>query len=426
MTGEQGEQAMRFRIWGIVVAAAAVTAAEARPVFSQGYGTDLQNVMCPVSGGMAGVSVALPQDVPSAVFGNPATLSQFEGTQFTIGGGWIEGYPTLTNDGSLNGGTPFSVTSRSEGFTGTEIGVSQDLRSLGVQGSFGAGLAGLSGVGAEYRGLAPGTILDNLNNEYLVLGVNMAAGFQITDRLSVGSSITLGSAFEQLGFVGPLVGSAMVNAYALRGTVGVDYQVTDCNTIGFYYQSRMDFTFENAVRFNGVYNNLRVDQPDTFGLGIANRSLMGGDLLLAADAYYKLWEDAALWQDVLINQWAFAAGAELTRGKMKFRIGYSYNSNPINHQVGGSLDGFPVLQSNVQLFQAASVPLVNQNRITAGFGRKDLLVEGLDLDFFAGGMFKASNSFGPDTSTGLAIYYLGAGLTWRFGAPSHASSAASE
>jgi len=39
---------------------------------------------------MAGVSIARPQDVPSAIFGNPATLAQFQGTQFTLGGGWME------------------------------------------------------------------------------------------------------------------------------------------------------------------------------------------------------------------------------------------------------------------------------------------------------------------------------------------------
>ena len=55
----------------------------------QGYGTDAQNVLTPAAGGMAGVSIALPQDVPAAVFGNPAALAQFRGTQFTLGGAWV-------------------------------------------------------------------------------------------------------------------------------------------------------------------------------------------------------------------------------------------------------------------------------------------------------------------------------------------------
>jgi long-chain fatty acid transport protein len=416
---------MKIRYLWIAVSLLFALVAHVRPAHAQGYGSDLQNVMGPASGGMAGASAARPQDVPSAVFGNPATLTQFHGTQFTIGGGWIEGYPTVTNDGSLNTqnpGTPFSVTSRTQGFTGTEIGVTQDLRPLGYCGTVGLGMAGLSGLGAEYRGLAPESpnLLDNLSSEYLVLGVNLGAGFELTDRFAVGATMTLGTGFEELGSVGPILSSAMVNSYALRGTIGATYELNDCNTLGFYYQSKMNFTFPNAVRIGNNYQDIKVDQPDTFGLGIANRSLMDGNLLIAFDVYYKLWQDADLWQDVMVNQWAFAVGTQLTRGPMKYRLGYSFNSNPINHSVGGDLDGIGIGQNLVQLYQAASVPFVNQHRITGGIGRQDLLFQGLDLDLFAGGMLPASDSFGPHNSASLAIYYVGLGLTWRYDAAKHA------
>ena len=397
---------------------------------AQGYGSDTQNLLTPAGGGMAGVSVARPQDVAGAIFGNPATLSQFEGTQFSMGGAWVEGYPTVTYDGSLDIHKSFSATSRTEGFAGSEIGVIQDLRSLGLPGSVGMGLAGLSGLGDEYRGLAPaGSLLNNMSNEYMVLGINMAAGFQVTDRLSVGAAMTLGTGFEQLGFIGPLSSSAMVHDYALRGTFGVDYDLNPCNTIGVYYQTNMDFQFPNAVRFtnplNGTttYQDIRIDQPQTIGLGFANRSLMDGDLLIAMDVYYKLWEDAALWQDVFVNQWAFAVGTQLTRGQMKYRLGYSYNTNPTNHNVGSSLDGFPLgalAQQQIQLFQAAAVPAVNQQRLTGGIGRQGFLIPNLDLDLFAGGTFRGQDEFGSHARASLALYYIGTGMTWRFGAtPRH-------
>ena len=406
---------MRYFAHGFGLAVVIAVAAHAGPARGQGYGSDLQNVMAPASGGMAGVSIARPQDVPSALFGNPATLAQFEGTQFTLGGGWMEGYPTVTNDGSLNGGIPFSATSRTEGGAATEIGVAQDLRSLGLGGTVGLGIAALSGGGAEYRGEVPGNFLNNESGSYLVLGINLGAGFQVTDRLSVGATMTLGTGFEQLGFVGPIVESAMVNAYALRGTVGVDYELNDCNTVGFYYQSKMSFNFPDAVSLLGspAYRNVNIAQPTTFGLGIANRSLMDGNLLLAADVYYKLWEDAALWQDIMVNQWALALGAQLTRDKMKYRVGYSYNSNPINHSVGSSFDGIAGVGANaIQLYQASSAPFVNQHRITGGVGRQDLL-PGIDLDLFAGGLLPASDSFGPHNTASLGLYYIGLGFTWR-------------
>ncbi len=399
----------------VIAGVALLFAGSNRVALAQGFGTDLQNVMTPAAGGMAGVSLALPQDVPAAIGGNPATLTQFKGTQFTLGGGWIEGYPTISNDGSLNGGTPFNVTSRTEGFVTPEMGVTQSLDSLGVPATFGLALSSLSGMGSEYRGRAPGTILDNFSSEYLVLGVTAGVGMEVTDRLSVGASATLGNAFEQLGFVGPIVGSAMVNAYGLRGTLGADYQLNDCNAIGAFWQTRMDFQFPDAIRFNGTYTDLDVDQPDTFGVGLANRALMNGNLLLAADVYYKLWDDAALWKDVFVNQWVFAVGTQYTAGSYKYRLGYAYNTDIINHNVGSNLDGFPVGQQNVFLFQAGSTPLVYQNRLTFGVGREGLFVPNLDVDLFAGLLFKSSGNFGPDTSASLAMYYVGLGMTWKFG-----------
>ena len=107
--------------------------------------------------------------------------------------------------------------------------------------------------------------------------------------------MTLGNGFEQLGFTGPLASSAMVNAYGLRGTFGLDYALNPCNTVGAFYQTRLDFKFPDAVRFGSLntYQDLSVSQPETVGLGWANRSLMDGNLLLAADVYYKLWERCA-------------------------------------------------------------------------------------------------------------------------------------
>ncbi|MCE5301764.1 MAG: hypothetical protein LLF97_01495 [Planctomycetaceae bacterium] len=410
-----GSTSMKSRRYFTAVVVAVLLSGHAQMTRGQGYGTDSQNVLTPASGGMAGVSLAEPQDVPAAIFGNPASLTQFHGTQFTLGGGWVEGYPTVTNNGSLNGGVPFDVTSRTQGFAVPEIGVIQDLRPAGIPGAFGLGFGGLSGLGAEYRGRTPnGGLLNNVSNEYMVLGVNAAMGINLTDQFSAGAAITLGNGFEQLGFTGPLVSSAMVNAYALRGTFGLDYALNSYNTVGVFYQTRMNFTFPDAVRFGDTYYDLSISQPETVGLGWSNHSLMDGNLLLAADIYYKLWENAPLWEDVYVNQWVFAVGAQLTQGKMKYRLGYAYNTNPINHSVGSNLAGFPVGQDAVQLFQAASTATINQHRLTAGVGRQGFLIPTLDLDLFAGGLFHACDEFG-NSQASVAVYYVGMGLTWRYG-----------
>jgi len=278
------------------------------------------------------------------------------------------------------------------------------------------GFSTLSALGAEYRGLAPaGSSLNNVSNEYVVFGINAALGVELTNRLSAGAAITLGCGLEQLGLTGPLASSAMVTDYGLRGTFGLDYALNPCNTVGVFYQSRLDFQFSNALRVlsANTYRDLTIAQPQTVGLGFANRSLMDGNLLLAADVYYKMWDAVPLYDDIFVNQWAFALGAQLTRGKYKYRLGYSYNTNPINHSVGSNLDGYPIGQDAVQLFQASSTATISQHRITAGVGRQGFLVPSLDLDLFAGGLLNAHDTFGA-SQTSLAVYYIGLGLTWHY------------
>jgi long-chain fatty acid transport protein len=295
-----------------------------------------------------------------------------------------------------------------------EIGVTQDLRGLGVPGTLGLGLAGLAGLGAEYRGLAPaGSYANDISSELLVLGLNAGVGVGVNDELSVGASLTFGPGFEQLGLVQD---SAMVHAYGLRGSFGFDYKLNECNSVAAFYQTEMSFNYPNAFRMpDGSYRDINVQQPQTVGLGLANRRFMDGDLLIAADVYYKLWENADLYKDIFVNQWAFAVGSQLTRGKNKFRLGYSYNTNPINHNVGSSLSGLPVAQAAVEFLQASEAAVICQHRFTGGFGRADVL-PGVDLDFYAGGLFPASDSFGAHTQASVAAYYLGMGLTWRYGA----------
>jgi hypothetical protein len=63
----------------------------------------------------------------------------------------------------------------------------------------------------------------------------------------------------------------------------------------------------------------------------------------------------------------------------------------------------------------ARTATINQHRLTGGLGREDFLFPGIDLDFFAGALFKASDDFRPHASVSVAVCYLGLGLTWRYG-----------
>ncbi len=68
----------------------------------------------------------------------------------------------------------------------------------------------------------------------------------------------------------------------------------------------------------------------------------------------------------------------------------------------------------VGLIAAADCHRAHGHRLTGGVGCQGFLIPNLDLDIFAGGLFKAEDDFGP-TQASVAVYYIGLGLTWRYG-----------
>ena len=266
-------------------------------------------------------------------------------------------------------------------------------------------------MGAEFRGLAP--VGGNITNEYIVLGNNLSLGVDVTENLSVGAAMTVGCAFAQLGLTQT---SAMVHDYGLGGTCGFAYTPAPQTTISGYYQSEMKFQFDNMFLLSpGNYANVRLSQPDTIGMGIARR-FADDRLLLATDILFIEWANSELFGDVFVNQWAFAFGAQYTTDLGKPRIGYSYNTNPVDHSVGANLSGFPIGQNAVQFFQASSVAAITQHRFTAGFGKENVLYRGMDMDLFGGGLFRSSDNFGSHSSTAVIAWYAGFGITWRLNA----------
>jgi long-chain fatty acid transport protein len=81
----------------------AIALSTSSSVFGQTYGIELHNSLMPASSGMGGASFTQPQDIQSAIYGNPATLTRIDGTQFSFGGGWAE--PTV----NVNQATPLPL-----------------------------------------------------------------------------------------------------------------------------------------------------------------------------------------------------------------------------------------------------------------------------------------------------------------------------
>jgi long-chain fatty acid transport protein len=402
-------QGFRLAITVGALAWLAATSAYAQPL-----GVELHNTAMPASGGMGGASIARPQDMLSALNGNPAALTHYRGTEFVFGTGWIE--PTYAiNQGRslpLDGVTPFSGKSHTPGAAIGNIGASQQFDVFGIDSTFGIALTSAAGGGTDFRYIPAS---NGSSNELVVLQSGLAAGFKLTDRLSAGATLQLGSGF----FDGPFVGlSAMVPAYGLRGTVGMGYDVNEFTTLGAYYQTRQHYDFLDAVRlYNGgridVSETIRMDLPDNVGLGIANRRLMDGRLLLAMDVIYKNWGGAQLFESIYQTQWAWQFGTQYSYKQWRLRSGYVFALNPLKPvtavTVGGITlpDGIPGVN-----YLQAQMAVISQNRITAGIGRVDV-IPGIDVDVYAGGMFPQTAQIDPFTSASICSYWVGGGVTWR-------------
>jgi len=382
--------------------------------YGQCYGTDLHNTAQPASGGMAGVSLARPQDVPSAVAGNPSTLARFRGTQFTFGGSFTEPSQHLDHDGTVTGG-PFSANSEGQGCLLPSVGIAHDLRPLGLPCTLGLGVSALSGVSGHFRN-QPNSM--GSHGELMIIGINAGAAFDLTERLAAGAMLTLGYGEGSTGFS---YASCMNHDFGLRGTLGLDYDLTCNTTVGAFYQTKMAYRFRNAMLTSlpavqpATFLDLEVDQPDNVGFGIANSSLLGGNLLLAVDVLYKQWDNCNYWRDVCKNQWAFAFGTQLTHGKCRYRFGYSYADSPVDPAPGTTINGIPLPggQAMVEYYQASSI-VICKHRLTAGMGIEDIL-PGVTLDFYGGGYLPESHQYGTHTTASLKLWYAGAGLTWKFG-----------
>lgn len=399
------------------IVALVVVLASAGSAAAQTYGIDFRNTLMPASGGMAGTSVAAPQDFLSAINANPAALTQYKGTHFTIGGAFAEATVDLEQKAAvpLLGVAAFSAKSSTPGAIVPAIGVAQEVDGLPVPTTVGLAVLGAAGGGSSYV-QEPAS---NATSSYLLLlEFAPSVAVELTERLSIGATMFIGDGYASGPFVGT---SGMTNAYALRGGFGLDYALGDATWLGAYYQTTQAFRFENEAVLFSERRPRDVDMglPQQVGMGIANESLLDGRLLLAADALYLDWRSAALFNNIYRGQWVMQLGSQYrATDRVKLRLGYALAQNPIDESVGTRIGpvevpgGVPAVK-----YLQSQFAIVNEHRMAAGIGVSDLLMRGLDFDAFAGGMFPAGESLGSDTYVSVKSYWLGVGFTWHFDQP---------
>jgi long-chain fatty acid transport protein len=406
---------LRIKRWLILVALLSVGASSHRSAQAQTFGLELHNNAMPASGGMGGASVSRPQDLQSAIAGNPSTLRQFQGTQFSFGGAWADVDYTISQNTSLPllGVNPYSATSSTPGGLLGNIGLTQDLDDMGLPATMGLGLITNAGAGVNFRD-APAS--NGTAAQYLSLDIVSGVAVSLTDNLVLGGSAALGTSYLD----GPFTDFAgMTTAYGVRGSVGANYWVTKNTSLGAYWQSKKDLRFEDAflLPILGTARDVAFDHPSNVVFGLANSGLMSGRLLLASDIVFKQYSNADTLQAIYQDQWAFQFGSQYAvTPKARLRMGYVYAQNPMKaaqlESIGGINlpDGIPAVR-----YVQAQFAAITEHRITCGIGIQDIRPQ-IDVDLFAGYGFDNEDQFANTTVNLDGNYWLGFGTTWRFGA----------
>ena len=402
------------------------------------YGYDLHNVLSPRSGGMAGTAIAGSNNGPvEAVYGNPANLTDFQGgTDFAFGATLY--YPRAKAAGLNN---PFigntKVTSGAEFYAVPQIAVTQDLAGVGVPVVLGLGLSAVSGIGVDWR-RDPAAL--GAGAEFIVLGINAGAGYEVTDDLDVGLEVTISYGMLEAGLAGT---SGQGHDYGVRLTFGAEYDLTDDTEVGFYYQTKLEHNWNNMLLVgvndaniaNASYLTLRAEQPENIGIGISHQ--LDGNWRVAADYIFKAWSRADFWQNFYEDQSVFSLGVEYADGPWTLRGGYGYADDPT--RIGGvgfgGLQGathvcsgtpipmggqcFPLDETLLTWLQAMEAPVIYKHRLTAGFTYEGFLAPFLTLDAHIAHQLHESRDYGTlngpaHTRLDVQSYHGGFALTWSF------------
>lgn len=403
MKSANGKRKQAGLLTGLCLACSQLSAAN--------YGTDLNLTMMPAAGGMGGVGIARPQDAGSALFGNPASLAQFKGSNFLFGASFYAQDVDAVHDGGATG-TPWAGESDAGPYLIPSIAITQ---SLNERVTLGLGLGVVAGIGSDFRRV-PGSLSPLA--EIMVFGANAGAAYQVNEQLSLGAVATLGMGFGQAGLNG---NTASTSNFGVRATLGANYSM-DSTTLGAYYRSPLSIQYDNMVQYSPTgFHSPTFEQPQEVGFGIANEALAGGKLLLAADVVWKDWESADAYRDLYDNQTIFSVGAQYTTGPYKFRIGFSHADSPIKKNVGSRVDSItsllvggatvplnPVLTRYVQ---ATNGEVVWEDQLTLGLGWN--INKMLTLDAHAGVALNRAETIG-ETRIDAGAWQVGAGLTWHF------------
>lgn len=417
-------------------------------------GTDTDLSFKPASGGLGGAAFTRPQEASAAVFGNPATITQFTGTQFGIGAGFLVPKVDVQQDGAAGSHTSSSAA---KNYVVPDTAATHEV---GNGWFLGGGIELSAGLGADYRNdpiTIPSLSADPkitglpLVVELISFNANVALAKQLTPQTSVGAAVTIGFGLAQLGTSGPsgtFAGlfpqfggtTSSVHEVAFGASLGATHQLTPSTMLSASLKSPLKYKFSNILNQSAVapagYQDLTVEQPLQITAGAAFDIAPGW--LVEGDVLWKNWSNADTYKDVYKDQFLFLLGTQYKTGPWSLRLGYSYAGKILRDTPSNTLGGLnglgpvplgaasgPLGVDVVKLVQMTLLPVIWQNTLSGGVGFD--LTPKVRLDAFGSYAFKESATrtthigaaivpgAGPETyRTEASAWLIGAGLSFKY------------
>jgi len=378
---------------------------------------------------MGGAFIGLADDY-SAVFWNPAGLSQLKGSNFSVFGTFL--MPKSTYKSDLYG---IDATTESKVYMSGAMGY---FKSISDKLTIGLAAYVPSGLGAKWNGddlsiLTQGTSLE-WESFLAVVSISPAVSYKISDKFSIGATININ--YAMLDVKNPGIGQYHedLNGTCLGATIGALFKPFDKFSIGLTFRTPSKITLDGNVEMKaaelyGVSGTTEGEReltwPMWIGAGIAFKAT--DKLTITADAQYTDWKKVdvvemnytdAQWQAMKAHP---LLGAAFNRdfefywnSKVQLRFGAEYLvSDSLAIRAGYYHDPAPSAIEHINIL----MPSITYDVITLGWTYKtDKISLDFCLEYLMGGEREAAAGIG-DALPGIYdtdILVPNFGFTYRF------------
>jgi long-chain fatty acid transport protein len=324
----------------------------------------------PASRAMGGTGIAAPQDAISAIFSNPAALSQITGSQFNFAGTFFAPTvkATVVQPGAFGGN--WKATSQDAGYSIPAIGLSTPMND---KMNFGIAAYGVSGMGVDYRGKDP----SNTNTKVSVMKFVPAVSYKY-GAVSYGAGLDID--YQAADF-----GSGLSHNYAIGARLGAGYEYGMWN-FGLTYVTPQNVEHKRIYDFDGSggptqtfngFDDLKLENPAQYGAGVSYKGL--DKWVLSADMKYIDWANADGYKSFdWESQTVFGLGVQnKTTDKLTLRAGWNYGKNPVKKHsafdiAGGAattvVQGKSMSTFGYEYFRVIGFPGIVEHHVTLGAG----------------------------------------------------------